>query len=106
MRVALVSPYSWSQLGGVNDHIAAPAAELRRLGDDAVIMAPFDPPGLLTRLTHGSARARPDVPDLPLGRTVSVPANGARSNLCLSPWGVCPPPHRDLPGRLRRGARA
>jgi phosphatidyl-myo-inositol alpha-mannosyltransferase len=98
MRVALVSPYSWSQLGGVNDHIAALAAELRRLGDDAVIMAPFDPPGLLTRLTHGSAPARPDVPDVPLGRSVSVPANGARSNLCLSPWGVA-----RLRTEIRRG---
>lgn len=88
MRVALVSPYSWSYLGGVNAHVEALASELRRLGDAVVIMAPFDPPGPLTRLAHGSAPARTAPPDVPLGRTVSLPANGARSNLSLSPRAV------------------
>lgn len=98
MRVALVSPYSWSYLGGVNGHIEALASELRRLGDVVVIMAPFDPPGLRTRLTHGSPPARTDAPDVPLGRSVSLPANGARSNLSFSPWALA-----RLRAEIRRG---
>ena len=43
MRVALVSPYSWTYPGGVTRHIEALAAELDRAGHDVTVFAPFDP---------------------------------------------------------------
>ncbi len=43
MRVALVSPYSWTYPGGVTRHIEALRAELDRAGHDARVFAPFDP---------------------------------------------------------------
>lgn len=53
-------------------------------------MAPFDPPGPITRLTH---KAEPQVTELPqrvlsLGRTVGIGANGSVSNLSTFPDGV------------------
>ena len=98
MRVALVTPYSWSYRGGVNGHVEALARELRRAGDEVQVLAPYDPPGRLSRLTHGAPPGRSDPPDIPLGRTVSIPANGARSNLTISPLAV-----RRLHRELRAG---
>jgi phosphatidylinositol alpha-mannosyltransferase len=98
MRIAIVSPYSWSYLGGVNGHVLALAEELRRGGDGVAVLAPFDPPDALTRLSHGALPARSEPPDVPLGRSVSLAANGARSNLCFSPRAV-----RRLREEIRRG---
>ena len=42
MRIALVSPYSWSHPGGVTRHIEALAAELRAAGHEPRVIAPFD----------------------------------------------------------------
>ena len=42
MRVALVSPYSWTYPGGVTRHIEALAAELAASGHEVRVMAPFD----------------------------------------------------------------
>ena len=84
MRIALVSPYSWTYPGGVTRHIEALAEELLRSGHEARVLAPFDPPDVLsTRLHRGARPAAREVPDYltPLGRTVGFPANGAVSNL-------------------------
>ena len=43
MRVALVSPYSWTYPGGVTRHIEALATELSAAGHDVRVLAPFDP---------------------------------------------------------------
>jgi phosphatidyl-myo-inositol alpha-mannosyltransferase len=91
MRIALLSPYSWTYPGGVTRHIEALSAELTVLGHDARILAPFDPDDALSRRLHRGAR--PQLVDPPegfvaLGRTVGFPANGAVSNLVATPGGM------------------
>src|SRR5688500_11849789 len=90
MRVAVVSPYSWSYPGGVNRHVDALAKSLAKRGHDAVVMAPFDPPDRITRLTHRDEPRLGELPDhvLDLGRTVGIGANGSVSNLSTFPEGV------------------
>gem|GEM_PF-16962 len=91
VRIALLSPYSWTYPGGVTRHIEALAAELTVLGHDARILAPFDPDDALSRRLHRGARPqRLDPPErfVALGRTMGFPANGAVSNLVASPAGV------------------
>jgi phosphatidylinositol alpha-mannosyltransferase len=86
VRIALVSPYSWTYPGGVTRHIEALAGELRRAGHDVRVLAPFDPDDALTRRLHRGAAPQPrDPPEgfVSLGRTVGIPANGAISNLAL-----------------------
>ena len=55
VRIALVSPYSWTYQGGVNRHVEALAEEFLGRGHDVRVLAPFDPPGRLSRLTHRAA---------------------------------------------------
>ena len=84
MRIALVSPYSWTYPGGVTRHIEALADELQAVGHEARILAPFDPDDALARRMHRGARPQPmPLPDrvVPLGRTAGFAANGAISNL-------------------------
>lgn len=91
MRVALVSPYSWTYPGGVLRHIEALAAQFHRGGHEAVILAPYDPDDrLAARMHRGVAPQARELPDhvIPLGRTIGIPANGAMSNLSLSPDAV------------------
>jgi phosphatidylinositol alpha-mannosyltransferase len=91
MRIALISPYSWTYPGGVTRHIEALGAELTALGHDARILAPFDPDDALSRRMHRGARPqRLEHPErfVPLGRTAGFPANGAVSNLVPIPPGV------------------
>jgi phosphatidyl-myo-inositol alpha-mannosyltransferase len=77
MRIALVSPYSWTYQGGVNRHVEALAEQFISQGDHVRVLAPWDPPGFI--------------------RTVGVGANGAVSNLSVTPEG---------PISLRRELRA
>jgi phosphatidylinositol alpha-mannosyltransferase len=91
VRIALVSPYSWTYPGGVTRHIEALSAELRAQGHEPDILAPFDPDDALSRRLHRGARPqRREPPEnfLALGRTIGVPANGAVSNLTGSPAAV------------------
>ncbi len=91
MRIALLSPYSWTYPGGVTRHIEALSAELSMLGHDARILAPFDPDDALSRRLHRGARPqRLDPPErfIALGRTAGFPANGAVSNLVPVPGGL------------------
>src|SRR3712207_504818 len=91
MRIALVSPYSWTYPGGVTRHIEALGAELRASGHDVRVLAPFDPHDALAARLHKGAwpqeRERPDWL-VPLGRTVGIPANGAVSTLAITPSAV------------------
>jgi phosphatidyl-myo-inositol alpha-mannosyltransferase len=101
VRIALVSPYSWTYPGGVTRHIEALAAELGAVGHEVRILAPFDPDDALSRRLHRGARPQPcALPEqlVPLGRTVGVPANGAISNLVATPGGV-----RTMRRELRTG---
>jgi phosphatidylinositol alpha-mannosyltransferase len=89
VRIALVSPYSWSYQGGVNRHVEALAEEFLRRGDDVRVLAPVDPPDRLSRTLHRAPPERRELPDylIPLGRTIGIGANGAVSNLSASPIG-------------------
>src|SRR5215210_6273362 len=91
MRVALVSPYSWTYPGGVTRHIEALAAELSAAGHEVRVLAPFDPDVRSAALRHRGARpqVRP-LPDwlVPLGPTIGWPSNGAVSNLAHTPHAV------------------
>jgi phosphatidylinositol alpha-mannosyltransferase len=91
MRIALLSPYSWTYPGGVTRHIEALSAELHALGHDARILAPFDPDDALSRRLHRGARPQSLEPPegfVALGRTAGFPANGAVSNLVALPAGM------------------
>lgn len=84
MRVALVSPYSWSYPGGVTRHIEALAEQFLAGGHDVRVLAPYDPDDRVSALLHRGAAPQPRaLPDyvIPLGRTIGFKANGAVSNL-------------------------
>ena len=91
MRIALVSPYSWTYPGGVTRHIEALAGQFRSDGHDVRVLAPFDPPDRLSaRLHHGARPEERERPDwlIPLGRSIGIGANGAVSNIALTPTAV------------------
>jgi phosphatidylinositol alpha-mannosyltransferase len=101
MRIAIVCPYSWTYPGGVSEHITGLAESLIERGHDVTVFAPWDPPDRRSRVLHRAAVPQ-TVPQptylVPLGRTIGVRANGAVSNLSLSPRGVV-----RLVRALRRG---
>jgi phosphatidyl-myo-inositol alpha-mannosyltransferase len=75
-RVALVSPYALSVFGGAQEQVLAMSRELSRRGRDVLIVAPdardardYDTPAHVLRF----------------GAKWSVPANGSRAPLTLSP---------------------
>ncbi len=87
MRIALVSPYSWTYPGGVTRHIEALADEFDASGHETRILAPFDPDDALARAMHRGARPQPmELPErvVPLGRSTGFSANGAVSNLAAT----------------------
>ncbi len=91
MRIALLSPYSWTYPGGVTRHIDALAAELRGAGQEVRVLAPYDPDDELSRRLHRGARPQPvevDEDFVSLGRTVGIPANGAVSNVSVFAQGL------------------
>ena len=99
MRIALVSPYSWTYQGGVNRHVEALAEQFIARGDHVRVLAPWDPPDAISRRLHRSQPELREAPDylVPLGRTLGIGANGAVSNLSSFPEG---------PIALRRELRA
>jgi phosphatidyl-myo-inositol alpha-mannosyltransferase len=100
MRIALVSPYSWTYRGGVNAHVQALAEQFADRGHHVRVLAPWDPPGRVSRALHGARaeeRPRPDYL-VPLARTVGFSANGSVSPLCVFPDGVL-----EMRRELRRG---
>lgn len=91
VRIALVSPYSWTYPGGVTRHIEALADELAAVGHEPRILTPFDPDDRLSVRMHRGAR--PQAREQPanvvsLGRTIGLRANGAVSNVALAPSAV------------------
>jgi phosphatidylinositol alpha-mannosyltransferase len=91
MRIALVSPYSWTFPGGVTRHIEALAEQFLARGHEVRVLSPCDPPDLLAAIMHrGAHPQRLPAPDylFSLGRTVGFKANGAVSNISLAPHGV------------------
>jgi phosphatidyl-myo-inositol alpha-mannosyltransferase len=91
MRVALVSPYSWTYPGGVTRHIEALAGELTAAGHEVRVFAPFDRDVRATALLHRGARPQArTAPEwlVPLAGTIGWPSNGAVSNLSFTPFAV------------------
>ncbi|MGI8414570.1 MAG: flippase-like domain-containing protein [Solirubrobacteraceae bacterium] len=91
MRIALVSPYSWSYPGGVTRHIEALAQRFIEDGHHVRVLAPLDPPNRLSTALHRGAEPQSLVtPEhlVSLGRTIGLKANGAVSNVALTPYAV------------------
>ncbi len=98
MRIALVSPYSWTYPGGVTRHIEALAERFIEEGHHVRVLAPYDPADTRAAVLHRGARPQSlDPPDylVGLGRTIGFKANGAVSNLSITPYGVAAL-HREL----------
>jgi phosphatidylinositol alpha-mannosyltransferase len=100
MRIALVSPYSWTFPGGVTRHVDELAGELVAQGHEVRVLSPVDPDDRLTRVLHHRRPERVPLPDylVPLGRTVSLRANGSVSNFSIFPEAV-----KRLRNELRAG---
>jgi phosphatidylinositol alpha-mannosyltransferase len=91
VRIALVSPYSWTYPGGVTRHIEALAEHLIAQGHEARVLTPVDRDTRAVAVLHGGARPAPrPLPAyvVPLGGTVGLPMNGAISNLALTPSSI------------------
>src|SRR5579872_487689 len=91
MRIALVSPYSWSYPGGVTRHIEGLAEQFTAAGHEVRILAPFDPDDRLSARLHRGVRPQQRALDervVALGRTIGLRANGAISNLAVAPAAV------------------
>jgi len=99
VRVALISPYSYTYPGGVGRHVEALSEQLLESGHEVRLLAPYDPDDRLARVLHRGARPQERPPPdymIPLGRTAGLPMNGAVSNLAVFPETV---------GRLGRELR-
>ena len=107
VRVALVSPYSYTYPGGVGRHVEALAEELLRQGHEVRLLAPFDPDDRLARVLHrGAGRRRRPLPDylIPLGRTHRRADERRRLEpLATSPTRSSVLGQRAAQRRLRRG---
>src|SRR5437588_1847492 len=102
MRIALVSPYSWTYPGGVTRHIEALAERFIEDGHHVRVLAPLDPVDRVSALLHRGARPQAGTaPDylVSLGRTVGFKANGAVSNLSITAFGVATMHHELRTGR-------
>ncbi|HEY1592526.1 MAG TPA: flippase-like domain-containing protein [Solirubrobacteraceae bacterium] len=91
MRIALLSPYSWTYPGGVTRHIEALAECFIEEGHHVRVLAPYDPPGRYSAVLHRGARPQTvEPPDylVPMGRTIGFKANGAVSNLSITAYGL------------------
>ena len=72
-------------------HIEALAEQFLVEGHDVRVLAPVDPPGRFSTALHRGARPQPVTPPdyvISLGRTVGIKANGAVSNLSMTPHGL------------------
>jgi phosphatidylinositol alpha-mannosyltransferase len=89
VRIALVSPYSWTYQGGVNRHVEALAEEFLGRGHHVNVFAPFDPPDRVSAMLHRAPAEAREAPGyfVPLGRSLGIASNGAVSNLSLFPAG-------------------
>jgi phosphatidylinositol alpha-mannosyltransferase len=84
----------------VNRHVEALAEEFIGRGHDVRVLAPFDPPGRVSRALHRAPAEGRELPEylLPMGRTMGFGANGSVSNLAPFPAGGVVAPRRAVRG--------
>ena len=80
----------------MNRHVEALAEEFLSRDHDVRVLAPYDPPGRVSRVLHRAAAEPRPMPDYltPLGRTMGFGANGSVSNLAAFPAGGVVAPRR------------
>jgi phosphatidylinositol alpha-mannosyltransferase len=85
----------------VNRHVEALAEEFLGRGHEVRVLAPYDPPGRVSRVLHRAAPEPRDLPDYltPLGRTMGFGVNGSVGNLAPFPTSGVLAPRREV----RRG---
>jgi phosphatidylinositol alpha-mannosyltransferase len=90
MKVGIVVPFSWSYLGGVGEHAEGQAEALEALGVKVRVIIGDDPPGSVSRWFHPDSPRRDVRPAsvVPVGTTLTIPANGSRAHIVVSPLGV------------------
>jgi phosphatidylinositol alpha-mannosyltransferase len=78
--------------------VEALAEEFLGRGHHVRVLAPFDPPGRVSRVLHRAAPEPREIPEylIPLGRTAGFPSNGSISNLAPFPAGGVVAPRREL----------
>jgi phosphatidylinositol alpha-mannosyltransferase len=80
MKIGIVSPYSWTFPGGVNEHIRVLQQRLRERGHAVKVLAPLDEYKQPVNIEQGDF--------VSLGRTLPVPANRSTAHLSLYPAGL------------------
>jgi phosphatidyl-myo-inositol alpha-mannosyltransferase len=75
-RIVLVSPYALSVFGGVQEQVLAMSRVLSQRGDEVLVLAPD---------SHDTAKYDTPAKVVRLGPRISLPANGSRAPLTLSP---------------------
>lgn len=80
MKIGIVSPYSWTFPGGVNEHVRVLGERLRERGHSVKVLAPLDDNKQPGNVDPGDF--------VSLGRTVPVPANRSTAHLSLYPAGL------------------
>ena len=73
MKVAIVCPYAWDRVGGVQSHVRSLATALRKREHDVTVIAP----------SSSEAKEEPNV--RLVGRAVSIPANGSMAPVAFGP---------------------
>ncbi len=85
MRIGLVTPYSWTVPGGVNQHVEHLASQLKARGHEVWVIAPV---GAITpswRPVEGRRLAAATERLIPMGSALSLPANGSRAYVGMNP---------------------
>ena len=82
----------------MNRHVEALAEEFLGRGHDVRVLAPYDPPGRVSRVLHRAAPEPRQMPDYvtPLGRTMGFGVNGSVGNLAPFPAGGVLAPRREV----------
>lgn len=75
MRVGLICPYAWDEVGGVQSHVGSLASTLRLRGHEVRILAP----------RSVTFRGKPEEGVVFTGRAVPVPANGSVAPVSFGP---------------------
>ena len=78
MRLAIVSPYSWTVPSGVNSHVQSLVRQLEGRGHDVWVIAPAG------NLSHSAGRLPTNF--IRAGRTIPVPSNGSIAHANMWPF--------------------